>query len=213
MRWLVVSAVLLAAILVPFVLFEDWFNELAGHLMRREAPAWSVAGAIVGLLAADVFLPIPSSVVAVASGLLLDFWRGAAAVWAGMMAGCLFGYGFGAGASAAARRFVGGAGMANAERLSTRYGDYAIILCRPVPVLAEASVIVAGIVRRPLGRFLNLTAWSNLGVAMGYSAIGAFSMRLDSFLLAFLGSLAVPGLAILISRLWFARGQLPTRER
>ena len=43
---------------------------------------------------------------------------------------------------------------------------------------------------------------NNLGVAIGYAAIGAFSMRLDSFLLAFAGSLALPGLAMLAARLW-----------
>ena len=41
------------------------------------------------------------------------------------------------------------------------------------------------------------------GAAVGYAAIGAFSMSMDSFLLAFIGSLAVPGLALLAGRIWF----------
>ena len=202
MRWAALSLLLLALILVPFFLFESRFNALAEHVMRRDASSWSIASAIVALLASDVFLPIPSSIVAAAAGVLLGFWPGAAAIWAGMMAACLLGYWFGARASAAAGRFIGPEGMVRAERLSEKYGDYAIVVCRPVPVLAEASVIFAGIVGRPIRRFLAVTFWSNVGMALGYAAIGAFAMRVESFLLAFLGSISLPGLAMLASKLW-----------
>lgn len=213
MRWIVVSLVLLALILVPFFLFETQFNALAEQLMRREASSASVAAAIVALLASDVFLPIPSSIVAAAAGVLLGFWPGAGAIWAGMMAACALGYWFGARASGAARAFVGADGMARAERLSARYGDYAIVVCRPVPVLAEASVIFAGIVRRPIRRFLAVTFWSNVGMALGYAAIGAFSMRVESFLLAFVGSITLPALAMLAAKLWLGGNTRGGHER
>lgn len=203
MRWAAILILLLALILVPFLLFEGQFNDLADQVVRLGAHPGYAAAAIGGLLASDVLLPIPSSVVSAGAGLILGFWRGAAVVWAGMTAACLIGYAFGARASSAARRFVGERGMMRATTLSARYGDFALVLCRPVPVLAEASVIVAGIVKRPLGRFLRLTTWANLGVALGYAAIGAFSMRVDSFLLAFAGSLLVPAIGLLVSRRWF----------
>ncbi|MCC7008145.1 MAG: VTT domain-containing protein [Acidobacteria bacterium] len=205
MRWAAVFVVLFALILVPFVLFEDRFNALGDRLLHANVPPAYAAGAVVGFLTADVLLPIPSSVVSAGAGLILGFWRGAAAVWAGMTASCLVGYAFGAGAAGAARRFVGEGGMARAGALSARYGDFALVLCRPIPVLAEASVIVSGIVKRPFGRFVQLTTWANLGVAMGYAAIGAWSMRMESFLLAFLGSLLVPAIGMLASRWWFRR--------
>jgi uncharacterized membrane protein YdjX (TVP38/TMEM64 family) len=188
-------------ILVPFFLFEDAFNALASDVVHTPTSAWYATAGIVGLLAGDVFLPVPSSIVAAAAGVLLGLWRGAAAVWTGMMAACVIGYAFGARASQAARRFVGDGGMARVEDLAARYGDLAIVLCRPVPVLAEASVIFAGIVRRPLARFVVTTCWSNLGIALVYAAIGAYAMRVDSFLLAFLGSLALSGVALLVSKL------------
>ena len=146
---------------------------------------------------------MPSSIVSTAAGVLLGFWRGSAVVWTGMMVACLIGYWLGTRASGTARRFVGDAGLARAEALMGRYGDWAIVICRPVPVLAEASVIFAGLVRAPFGRFLALTTLSNLGIALGYAAFGAFSMRMDSFLLAFLGALVIPGAAILIARRTF----------
>jgi hypothetical protein len=39
-------------------------------------------------------------------------------------------------------------------------------------------------------------------VAAGYAALGAYSMRVDSFLLAFAGAMIVPGLAALAAKLW-----------
>ena len=204
MRWVVIAAILLALILVPFVLLEDQFNALADSVVRGDVSPWYSATAIAALLTSDVFLPIPSSILAAASGVVLGLVWGAVTVWVGMTAACLLGYAFGARAAVAARRFVGDPGMTRASNLAARYGDYALVLCRPIPVLAEASVIFAGIVRRPFNRFLNLTILSNAGIALGYASIGAFSMRVDSFLLAFLGAMVVPGLAMLAGRLWLS---------
>jgi uncharacterized membrane protein YdjX (TVP38/TMEM64 family) len=206
MRWVVITLGLLALILVPFLLFEDRFNAIGDAVTRGDASTWYAAAAIAGLLAADVFLPVPSSILAAAAGVLLGFGWGAVTVWVGMTASCLLGYAFGAQAAASARSFVGDAGMARASHLASRYGDVALVLCRPIPVLAEASVILAGIVRRPFARFFGLTTLSNAGIALGYAAIGAYSMRVDSFLLAFLGAMVVPALAMLAGRVWLRDG-------
>jgi uncharacterized membrane protein YdjX (TVP38/TMEM64 family) len=205
MRWAIVWIVLIGLVLLPFFLFEDQFNALAGRMTQSGTATWLVSLAIVGLLASDVILPIPSSIVSTAAGVLLGFWKGVAAVWIGMMGACVMGYAIGTWTSGAARRFVGDEGLARAERLVNRYGDWTIVLCRPVPVLAEASVIFAGLINAPFKKFLILTMWSNVGVAAGYAAFGAFSMSIDSFVLAFLGSLLLPGIAIAVSRLTFRR--------
>jgi membrane protein DedA with SNARE-associated domain len=160
---------------------------------------------VFSLLALDVFLPVPSSIVSTAAGVFLGFVGGVGVIWLGMMAGCVLGYAVGARGSGAARRLVGQEGLARAGRLFERYGDATILLCRPVPVLAEASVVFAGLVKSAFGPFVRLTAISNLGIALGYAAFGAYSLRLDSFLIAFLGALLLPGLFILVSRLTFGR--------
>jgi membrane protein DedA with SNARE-associated domain len=138
---------------------------------------------------------------------LLGFGWGSTVVWTGMTAGCVIGYATGARGSGAARRFIGEDGIARASALMERYGDLTLVLCRPVPVLAEASVVFAGLVRADYGRFVRLTAASNLGIAAGYAAVGAFSRHLDaySFLVAFLGALLLPGLFILVSRRTYGR--------
>jgi len=205
MRWAVLWTLLLAAVLVPFFLFEDQFNAFADRLAHGAAAGWPAMLAIIALLASDVVLPIPSSIVSTMAGVMLGFWRGTAAVWLGMMAGALLGYWLGARASGVARKFLGAESIARASKVVERYGDWAIVISRPVPVLAEASVIFAGLIRAPYRRFVLLTATANLGIALGYAAIGAFSMRVESFVLAFLGALAVPGLAMGAARLWLGR--------
>ena len=204
MRWALLWIILIALVLTPFFLFEAEFNALAERIARGEASSGLAAVIIGALLALDVFLPVPSSIVSTAAGVLLGMWRGAAVVWIGMMAGCLIGYFVGVKSSPLARRLVGPDGLARAATVADRHGVWAVVLCRPIPVLAEATVVFAGLVRAPLGRFVWLTALSNLGIAAGYAAIGAFSMRLDSFLLAFIGAIAVPGLALVIAR-WLPR--------
>ena len=202
MRWALLWVLLLGLVLLPFLLFEDQFNAFAEGLTQSGTSRGLVAAGIAGLLAFDVFLPVPSSIVATAAGVLLGFAGGAAVVWAGLMAGCAVGYAVGARGAAAAERLVGAGGIERAGALFRRYGDMAIVACRPVPVLAEASVVFSGLMRAPFARFARLTAISNLGIALGYAAFGAYSLRLDAFYLAFAGALLVPAVFLLLSRLF-----------
>jgi uncharacterized membrane protein YdjX (TVP38/TMEM64 family) len=204
-RWALIWVVLIGLVLLPFFLFEDQFNAFAARVTAGDTAAWIAGVSIFGLLALDVILPVPSSIVSTAAGVLLGFWRGTLVIWFGMMVACVMGYVLGAKASGLARRFVGPDGLVRAERLMERHGDWAILFCRPVPVLAEASVIFAGLIGARFSRFAWLTAASNLGIAIGYAAFGAYSMRVDSFLLAFLGALVLPGIAIGIAKLTFGR--------
>ena len=206
MRWAILWMLLIGMVLLPFLLFEQQFNDFATYITRSNTSRAVLAAAVFTLLALDVFLPVPSSIVSTAAGVLLGFPGGTAVVWAGMMVGALVGYSIGSRGANAARRFIGEDGISRASALMSRYGDLTIVLCRPIPVLAEASVVFAGLVRARFARFVALTAAANLGIAAGYSAVGAYS-RGDSysFLIAFLGALLLPGLFILLSRVTFGR--------
>jgi len=200
-KWSLFSVGLLLLILLPFAFFEQHLRSFAQTTLDAGSSAWVIAGSLIALLASDILLPIPSSVVATASGYLLGFWRGSAATWAGLMAGTLAGYllglRFGRGL---ALRLVGESELERAARGSRQFGDWMIIAFRAVPVLAEASVVFAGVTAMPLGRFVLLTAFANLGIAAGYAAVGAFAVEANSFLIAFAGSIALPGLAMLAAR-------------
>jgi membrane protein DedA with SNARE-associated domain len=172
-RWLLPAAVLLALILAPFVLFEDAIRAWTdAHLTGGRG--WLLGVLIMGLLASDLFLPIPSSMVSTSAGLLLGFGPGMMVSAAGMCAGAILGYIFGAMAGEGLlRRYVGDKEMERAARLSRKYGIAALVVSRAVPVLAEASVVCAGATRMPLPRFLAATTVANLAVSAAYAAIGA----------------------------------------
>src|SRR5512145_529366 len=129
MRLAVIWIVLIGIVLVPFFLFEAQFDAFSQRMTHGDAGVWLASASIFGLLALDVVLPVPSSIVSTAAGVLLGFLRGAAVVWAGMMVGALLGYAIGARASGMARRFVGSEGLRRAESLVVRYGDWTIVMC------------------------------------------------------------------------------------
>lgn len=200
LRWAALVVLVLALILVPFAIWgeqiEVWthtFIESAG-----DNAGW-VMLVLGGLLAFDILLPVPSSLVSAACGLLLGFVPGALTSFVGMLLSCVLGFGLGARLGRPfATKLVGAAELARLERLSQRFGDWTVIVTRPVPVLAEAAVLFAGMGRMSWPRFILLAGLANLGVSLVYAAVGAFSATLDSFLWAFAGAVILPGLGMLI---------------
>jgi uncharacterized membrane protein YdjX (TVP38/TMEM64 family) len=197
-----IAVVVLALILAPFVLFgarlDDWST---AFLDRSIADAWGTRVLVISLLAADIFLPVPSSAVSTFAGVSLGFQDGFITSTIGMSLGCILGYAAGrfVGRPATAR-FVGAEQTRRLESLSQRWGDWVLVVTRAVPVLAEASALVAGVGRVRFRRYVVITTFANAGISMAYAAVGAFAANLSSFLLAVAGAVALPGVALLIER-------------
>lgn len=191
---MVAGAVLLALILVPFALWDDPMPSLSAHWLHPDRSGkWEIGLAVAALLAADVILPIPSSIVSTSAGYLLGIAAGTAASFIGMTAGAVIGYVIGLRAGRSALRHIVTADQqARLEASAERGGNWLIALSRSIPVLAEASVIVAGAARMSFPRFLTVTALSNLGVAVVYATAGAVSATSGSFFLALGAALALP---------------------
>ena len=186
---------------MPFLLYEDQVTEVVAGSLGSGSGRQLAALLILLLLASDVFAPVPSSLVATASGTILGLASGAAVTWAGMQAGALVGYGFGRTAGVrAVRRIVGDSELERATRLHRRWGGLSLIASRAVPILAESSVVLAGAARMPIGRFTWLTGLSNGAIATIYAGVGAYALETRSFLLAFVASMLVPG-----SLMWASR--------
>ncbi|WP_257462037.1 TVP38/TMEM64 family protein [Archangium lipolyticum] len=199
--WGVFCGLLLAAILVPFALFGDGLEAATRRLLADAPSPWRCALLLGGLLASDIVLPVPSSLVSTAAGAMLGFWRGLATSWVGMMVSCQVGYVLGARAGGTTlRRVAGEAELARVARASERHGHWFLLLFRGVPVLAEASVVFAGLGRMPPRRFLSVCALSNLGCSASYAALGALAMETGSFLLLFTGMVLLPALALALVR-------------
>ena len=93
--WSRMSAVLLvlfAFVIIPFAIWGDRMDALAPELVQRQDTRWAVALIGIGLLVADVLLPIPSSVISISLCLLLGPWLGGFAVFSGMVGAFAVGF-------------------------------------------------------------------------------------------------------------------------
>ncbi|MBN1953577.1 MAG: VTT domain-containing protein [Anaerolineae bacterium] len=201
-RWIVLWTIILAIILVPFILFGAQIEGWTEHFLDTTAdkPGW-VSLVLGSLLALDVFLPVPSSMASTAAGFILGFLRGGITSLLGMTVSCLAGFWVGNHfGRPVAQKLVGSKELERMEELGRRFGDWVIVVSRPVPVLAEASVLFAGMSRMPLRRYVLLSLLSNLAISAVYAAVGAYSATVDSFLLAFGGSILVPLAAMVVMR-------------
>lgn len=170
MRLVWIGLGLLALILIPYFLWEERVTALSASLLESHRLAWWLGPAIAGLLAADVLLPVPSSVLSAASGALLGLPMGAAVNMIGMTAGCWVGYEMG---RPAGRNLLKDGEVARIERLWARYGDWTLVLLRGVPVLAEASVLFAGMAGVSRRRFYTMTTAANAAIGTAYAIAGA----------------------------------------
>jgi len=213
LAWGVLAVLLLAAILVPFAIWEEPIARMAGELLDAEGGGASLASALIILLVLDVLLPVPSSVVSTAAGARFGIAGGVAISWVGLTTGCVL-------AAAVGRRFgrpfaawlVGERALLRAGETARRWGAGALVVCRAVPVLAEASVLLAGVTSMPWKRFLAVTSLANLGIAAIYAWVGHQAVESGGFLLAFGGAVSVPAIALW---LWSRSGtrQLDERSR
>jgi 3-dehydroquinate synthase len=185
MRWAVMTAVLVAVVIGSKLLLEN----LLGVDTEAMATAWlSSAGAgsalvIVGLLAADVFLPVPSSVVMVLSGAAFGVTRGALLALVGSVLVEWLGFElvrrYGRGLAA---RIVGDDDIARFSRFFERHGAMAVIVTRPLPVVMETMSVVAGLAGMRRGTFLAASVIGTLPIVVLYAYAGSVSKQIGSVL-------------------------------
>ncbi len=194
-----VVAVLVGGALLLFGLAE-W---AAVPLLTDPLPAMRGAGLAaafvgLGLLTADVFLPVPSSVVMVAHGALFGLLPGAALSLLGGVSATLVGFALGRRGRGIVERVTTPAQRATADRLLTRWGPWAVVCTRAVPVLAETVAILAG--TSPM-RWSVLICAGAAGMAVPallYAAAGANANTATGLLLALGLALGFSGLVVVI---------------
>lgn len=202
LRWAVLGVLLLAAIIVPFVVWEDALTALSHRWLDSEANRMIVAVLAALLLALDLVLPIPSSFVSAGVVAAIGPVLGAVAIWTGMSVGALAGYALGrSGGTPLVERFVGRSELERAERLMARFGSAVLVVCRGVPVLAEASVVVAGAARMRFSTFVWVTGAANLGLAAAYALLSSAGWGgVAAVITPFVLGIVVPGIAIFIAK-------------
>ena len=157
------TLLILITLLIPILPFAV-VGELPGEqwLSARDDNALLFGITGMSLLAADVLLPIPSSIIGSLLGARLGFLPGFLCAWLGLVLGNLAGY---------------GAGRLLLARLSPTLPRTPTLLIlfvsRPVPVFAEAATFTAGAGRMALAPFLTVSAAGNGLYALVLAGNGA----------------------------------------
>lgn len=184
-RWFALAVMAVGAVVGSKLLLEDVLGLDLEHAASQwiERPGAASACAIVGLLAADIAIPVPSSIVMVLSGAVFGVVQGTLLSIVGSMAGAWMGF------EVARRlgrptcvRLVGATTLAELEGVCARHGVIAVVLTRGVPIAMEATSIVAGLSRMGRARFLAAALAGTVPVAAAYAYAGALSHQTGSVL-------------------------------
>jgi uncharacterized membrane protein YdjX (TVP38/TMEM64 family) len=187
-----VIAVLLVPI-IPFVLLGGRIDEWFDQWKERSHDPWLTAGVVIGVLATDIFLPIPSSMVSTAAGGELGWLLGTVASTLGMSIGAIAGFALARGLGETFTRwFTKRESLDQMQALCQKYGASVIILTRGVPILAEASVLLLGLRQLSWRKFLPPLLLSNFGLSLVYAIFGDLSAQLDATPLALAVSILLP---------------------
>jgi len=201
------TAILIASVAGAIILSKLLIENVMGLSLDAIATAWlSRAGAgtaltVVALLAADLFLPIPSSIVMVLSGAAFGaFWGGLLSL-IGSVGGEWLGFElvrhYGRRASG---RIVGDEEIERLGRVFARHGAAAIAVTRALPVVMETMSVVAGLSTMTRRTFVVASLIGTAPIVFVYAWAGAVSRQTGNALPAAIMLLAVAAFAWVIYR-------------
>jgi len=188
-------ALTLAAVAVPLVPFL-----VCGARLDHAVAAWLdpppsapvLAVLELGVLAADILLPVPSSLVTTLGGATFGVAGGTLCGWLGMTLGAAAGWALGRLAGDRALAGVAPAVRAVLQDGHRGLGPLVVVLTRPLPLVAEAAALFAGAVGMPARGFLAAAAGGNLAIAFAWSLAGALGRAADAMQWVLVASLALP---------------------
>ena len=198
---LMLACVAVAVPLVPFLAFGTRLDHLVARWLDPLPAPPTLAAIEVGVLAADLLLPVPSSMVATLGGAQLGVGVGTLCASLGMTAGAMLGWWIGRTAGAASLSRLTTEEREHVMQRQRRYGPLAVVVTRPLPLVAEAAAIMAGASGMGWREFLVAAGGGNLAIALVWSIAGALGRQADSLQWVVVASLAVPvTIAWLVSR-------------
>lgn len=176
LRTLAVFAALALALGGPFLVWGEGFTAsmaeggAGGWLSSYGRYAWAAG---IGLLIADLALPVPTTAVMAALGMVYGPLVGGLAATAGSIASGLIGYAMGRHLGRpVVGRLVGKDAIADGDRLFANIGGWMVALSRWLPVVSEVVACMAGLARMRFAIFLAALVCGSVPLAFVFAAIG-----------------------------------------
>lgn len=198
-RTIIIVATILLCILLPFALWGQDFDVLALQWVQSGNSGWELAMLGIVLLTLDVILPIPSSVVSITLCISLGPVKGGLVIMAGMTSGFLLGDTIGRVVPKEVIRVWVGTEIWNVSTIhAEKYGLAWLAWSRPIPVFAEFSAILSGILRISLKRSVPIVILSSGCVALAYGITTWIGFQQTSLIAAILTVTIIPSIAWLV---------------
>ncbi|MBV7333047.1 VTT domain-containing protein [Chloroflexi bacterium TSY] len=185
-------------------LVVEWLNPAFLDDPQSMMNQGSATAALVGivLLVADVLLPVPSSFVMIANGMLYGIALGTLLSLIGYTSSSLVGFLIGRHSIAILTHLVPPHEQQRANQLLEQWGWLAVLVTRPLPLLAETTSIMAGASTMSSKTMMLATVSGSFPIALLYAITGATAAQWDSVLLAFGISVFIAGIFLLAGRFW-----------
>ena len=196
---LLVTIVLVVPIALLAIRGESFVSQLERWRSSPPPPA-TLAAMVVGILAVDVVLPVPSGPVSTLAGSHLGVALGAAASTLGMTLGATIAFALARGVTWSRERRTAAveAPPPEAEQACRDHGPWLLVITRPLPIIAEAAVLLVGGLHMPWRTFLPPVIVSNAVISATYALLGQQASAHGWLPLAVCTSIALP-LAIAIA--------------
>lgn len=188
-----------------------WTDEAAiGHFLQDLAAHAPLASALVmaAALVADLFLPVPSSIVMVVAGWLAGACLGTLIGTVGQLGGAWLGFVL---AQRYGRPWVAARAspeaLADADAWMREYGGLAVLLSRPVPMMSETVSCLAGATAMPRGAYLGWTLAGSVPTAAIYAFAGSHARDVDELSWALWVAIGVPVIGWCGTAVWRSRAR------
>ena len=183
-----------ALIIVVFLLFQNlevFFSNLLNQLSST-ASLFALVSCLV--LASDIVLPVPSSIVMYVNGFVLGTFYGSVVSLTALLISSTIGYYLGS---------LTSLGFKNndnekARSVIEKYGPVSILITRGIPILSEAVCIVCGYNKMPFRRYIMLNLAGYVPLCLLYAFCGSLGYNQNTFFISFACSLLISAL------FWFA---------
>jgi uncharacterized membrane protein YdjX (TVP38/TMEM64 family) len=169
---------------------ESFFTNL---LKRAVADHTTYALFSFLILASDILLPVPSSIVMFTNGYVLGIFYGTVISLLSLVTGSVLGYYLGKFTSLGLRS----GSDEKANNIVSRFGALSILITRGIPVLSETICIICGFNKMPFKKYFIYNIIGYFPLCLLYAFCGSIGIDKNIFLISF-------GCSILITAVfWF----------
>lgn len=136
------------------------------------------------ILSADIFIPVPSSLVMILNGKVLGFFSGTLlSTTSGVLSSCI-GFYLGRKSGSFINKFFSAKEQQVSTNIFCHYGKFSIPVSKALPIVSEAISFLSGTTGIPFRTFFWYSLFGHFIISTVYAYAGSFTSEIDSNLLS-----------------------------